>query len=191
MTRVLRSPGLAEPISVPGPGAWGPVAIAAHDQGYAQGLVDGRAAGRTDMAHLSDELAAALADCLAAVAAARRDLLGRVMDVAELLVETVLRHQPDTATAGLLVRVREALDGIDPGPLTLLVHPSLVASVESIVTGGAFNVPVDVGGDRSLQLGEFRLHAEWANADATWEHYLEAAREAVAMHVAALHQGDS
>lgn len=189
MTRVLRAPGLAEPISVPGPAAWGPVAIAARDQGYAQGLEDGRAQGRRDLAHLADGLDSALATCITEIAAARRSLLARTMDVAELLVTTVLRHQPDTLTEGLLLRVRETIDGIDPGALELRVHPELVAPVRALVADG-LPVPVTVAEDPSLALGEFRLHADWANADATWDHYLAAAHEAVAMHVAALHEDE-
>lgn len=188
MTRVLRAAGMAPPISVPGPTAWGPIANAAHDQGYAEGyargLADGRAQGRHDLSHLGDELRLAVTTCLTAIDDARRVLLTRVMDVAELLVTTVLRHQPDTATAGLLGRVRETLDGLDPGPTDLAVHPDLVASVTELV--GEHGVPVTVGPDPSLSLGEFRITAEWASADATWQHYLEAAREAVALHVAAL-----
>lgn len=184
MTRVLRAAGMAAPISVPGPGAWGPVAVAAHDQGYAQGLIDGRVQGRHDLAHLGDELRLAVTACLAAVDDARRVLLARVMDVAELMITTVLRHQPDTATLGLLVRVREALDGLDPGRIELTVHPDLVSSVEALLTADA--MAVDVGADASLALGEFRIATEWASADATWQHYLDAAHEALAMHVAAL-----
>lgn len=184
MTRVLRAAGLAAPISVPGPGAWGPVAVAAHDQGYAQGLIDGRAQGRHDMAHLGDELRLAVTTCLAAVEEARRALLTRVMDVAELMITTVLRHQPDTTTAGLVVRIREVLDGLDPGRVELTVHPALSSSVEDLLSGDA--LAVDVTSDAALALGEFRVATEWASADATWQHYLDAAREAVTMHVAAL-----
>jgi flagellar biosynthesis/type III secretory pathway protein FliH len=189
MTRVLRAPGMAAPISVPGPGAWGPVAVAAHDQGYARGLVEGRAHGRHDLAHLHDELRQAVTSCLAAVEDARLALLGRVMDVAELMVVTVLRHQPDTTTAGLLVRVREALDGLDPGQVELTVHPDLVASVRELLADQT--VALDVGADASLARGEFRIATEWASADATWQHYIDAAREAVAMHVAALGHAES
>ena len=184
MTRVLRAAGMAAPISVPGPGAWGPVAVAAHDQGYAQGLIDGRAQGRHDMAHLGDELRLAVTTCLATVDDARRMLLTRVMDIAELMITTVLRHQPDTTTAGLLVRVREALDGLDPGRVELTVHPDLAPAVERLLAAEA--IAVEVGTDPSLALGEFRIATEWASADATWQHYLHAAREAVAMHVAAI-----
>lgn len=191
MTRVLRAPGLAAPISVPGPLAWGPVAVAAHDQGYAQGVIDGRQQGRRDLSHLAGELRTALDACLADIHHAHLALLARVMDVAELLVTTVLRHQPDTTTSGLLVRVREALDGLDPGAIELVVHPALLASVTEVAHGGAFPVAVVITGDAALELGEFRLQAEWASADATWQHYLDAAREAVAMHVAALGIHDS
>ena len=184
MTRVLRAAGLAAPISVPGPGAWGPVAVAAHDQGYAQGLIDGRAKGRHDLDHLHDELRDAVRACLAAVDDARRALLGRVMDIAELMVVTVLRHQPDTTTAGLLGRVREALDGLDPGKATLIVHPDLAPSVRKLLSGDAD--ALEVAADAALERGEFRITTEWASADATWQHYVEAAREAIAMHVAAL-----
>jgi flagellar biosynthesis/type III secretory pathway protein FliH len=182
---------MAAPISVPGPLAWGPVAVAAHDQGYAQGLIEGRQQGRRDLAHLVGELREAVDTCAADIHRARLALLGRVMDVAELLVTTVLRHQPDTATAGLLVRVREALDSVDPGAVQLAVHPELVASVVEVVQTGALPVAVVVSGDMSLEHGEFRLRTEWASADATWEHYLDAAREAVAMHIAALGLHDS
>jgi flagellar biosynthesis/type III secretory pathway protein FliH len=188
MTRVLRAAGLAAPIAVPGPGAWGPVALAAHDQGYAQGLMDGRAQGRHDLAHLGGELHQAVSTCLAAVEDARRALLGRVMDIAELMVVTVLRHQPDTTTAGLLVRVREALDGLDPGRVALTVHPDLVTSVRELLAGES--LAVEVGSDQSLARGEFRIATEWAGADAPAPHNLDAAREAVAMHVAALSHSD-
>ena len=188
MTRVLRAAGLAAPIAVPGPGAWGPVALAAHDQGYAQGLIDGRVQGRHDLAHLGDEIRLAITTCLAAVEDARRTLLGRVMDIAELMVVTVLRHQPDTTTAGLLVLVREAMDGLDPGRVALTVHPDLVTSVRELLAGEP--LAVEVGADQSLARGEFRIATEWAAADATWQHYVDAAREAVAMHVAALSHSD-
>lgn len=188
MTRVLRAAGLAAPISVPGPAAWGPVAVAAHDQGYAQGLIDGRAQGRHDLAHLGDELRLAVTTCLATIDDARRVLLGRVMDVAELMITTVLRHQPDTATAGLVVRVREALDGLDPGPIEVTVHPDLESSVSELLARDP--LPVTITTDPGLALGEFRVATEWASADATWTHYLAAAREAVAMHVAALGHRD-
>jgi flagellar biosynthesis/type III secretory pathway protein FliH len=122
--------------------------------------------------------------CSAGVDDARRALLTRVMDVAELMVTTVLRHQPDTATAGLLVRVREALDGLDPGPVELAVHPDLEASVLELLHREP--LPATVTADAGLALGEFRIATEWASADATWQHYLDAAREAVTMHVAAL-----
>ena len=189
MTRVLRAAGMAPPISVPGPGAWGPVAIAAHDQGYAQGLIDGRAQGRHDMAHLGDELRLAVTSCLTAIDDARRALLPRVMDVAELMITTVLRHQPDTTTAGLVVRIREALDGLDPARIELSVHPALASSVGALLAADA--LAVDITPDAALDLGEFRIATEWASADATWKHYLDAAREAVAMHVAALAHTDA
>jgi flagellar biosynthesis/type III secretory pathway protein FliH len=141
------------------------------------------------MAHLGDELRLAVTTCLAAIDDARRALLTRVMDVAELMITTVLRHQPDTTTAGLLVRIREALDGLDPGRIELTVHPAVSSSVEGLLAADA--LAVDIATDAALELGEFRIATEWAAADATWQHYVEAAREAVAMHVAALGHTDS
>ncbi len=186
MTRVLRTPRVgAAPVSVPSPSAWGPVAHAAFDEGYAKGLADGRQDGRRDMSHVGDEIARALERCRAEIAAASAALSNRTVEIAELFVETVLRHRPDTATAGLLARVREALEAIDEGAIDLFVHPDLVTPVSDALAGhGVATGPVSVCPDESLALGEFRLRAGWASADATWDSYVRAARDALALFVA-------
>jgi hypothetical protein len=123
MTRLLQRPAIhAAPVEVPAPPAWDSVALAAYEQGHAEGSAAGREQGRRDHLIVGGEIDR----CIAAVQASLAATNERLAQIAELFVTTTLRHCPDIRTAGLLVRLREVLDALDPGVITIHVHPDAV-----------------------------------------------------------------
>jgi flagellar assembly protein FliH len=186
MTRILRRPSFDNvPIDVPAPPSWDAVAVAAYEQGFEEGGVNGREQGRRELRELDAQLLDAVDRCIASVDAATEAMAGRVLDVSELFVTTALRHTPEAGTYGLLVRLGEVLRTFEPGPVELSVANDLVDDLQQIIAARSGHVDrVTVVGDHSLAPGEFRLHSEWADADGTFDRYLEAARDALELNVA-------
>jgi flagellar biosynthesis/type III secretory pathway protein FliH len=182
MTRVLQRPAFGHaPIDVPAPPGWDSVALAAYEQGYELGDRTGREAGRRDLMVIDGHIDR----CLTAVAEASRAMTQRVIEVAELLITTTLRHIPEARTAGLLVRIGEVLATFDPGPICLSVHPNDFATASDAIANRPPNgQTLTLANDHTLAPGEFRLSSEWADAEGTFERYIEAAREALEMHLA-------
>jgi flagellar biosynthesis/type III secretory pathway protein FliH len=182
MTRVLRRPSFGEsPIDVPAPPGWDSVALAAYEQGYELGDRTGRHAGRRDLLVIDGHIDR----CLTAIAEASRAMTQRVIEVAELFITTTLRHHPDARTTGLMVRVGEVLATFDPGAICLFVHPDdLAAATDAVAERSPNGQTLTVSSDSTLHPGEFRLSSEWADAEGTFDRYMEAAREAIEMHLA-------
>lgn len=182
MTRVIRRPHLdPAPIDVPAPPAWDSVALAAYEHGYQRGAAD----GRLDVSALEAQLMHATERCLHAIDEATRQMAARVLEVAELFVTTTLRHLPEARTAGLMVRLGEALRQFESDPLEVAVSPGDVADVvDAVSSRGSFATRVNVVGDPGLQPGEFHIHSEWADAEGTFDRYVAAARDALERAVA-------
>jgi len=181
MTRILQRPDFGEsPVNVPAPPAWDAGALSAYEQGYAEGVQAGRDAGRLDLLIVGGQVDR----CVDVINASSRAMNARVIEVAELFVTTALRHIPEARTAGLLVRLGEVLATFDPGPMTLALHPDDVEqATDAVQTRSTYARFVTVVSDNSLQPGEFRLSSEWADAEATFDRYLSAAREALELHL--------
>ncbi|MCU1393262.1 MAG: hypothetical protein JWM34_1690 [Ilumatobacteraceae bacterium] len=183
MTRLLQRPSFEEsPVDVPAPPSWDSVALAAYELGFAKGESTGRDGGRLDQLFVDGRVD----QCLAAIDAAADEMTRRVLEVSELFVATVLRHLPEARTAGLLLRLGEVLTAFDPGSLVLSVNPDdLDAASESMARRPPNGHTVSIVGDRHLATGEFRLTSDWASADGTFDRYLDAAREALELHLSA------
>lgn len=193
MTRVLRSIALAEdPVALPGPGSWDTSTQAIHDQGreegYAEGYAAGRAAGftagRDELTAIAASLREATATCIGEVRAAHRELVERIVELAELYAVTVARRLPDPSARGLLDRVAEALGVVEPAALELAVPPTDVDEVSRLLATGEDGPAIRVVGGHHLRPGEYRLRGEYAEVDGTWERYLDAAQEAISSYLA-------
>jgi len=111
MAEVLRSPSFGQAaVRLPGPSevdrTTSDVIAAAYEQGRADGWRDGHRDGRaaaTDFAGAVDQALAGYAEMCAAT---RVELADHLVELAEALVEGVLGHRPDTATQGMLDRLR-------------------------------------------------------------------------------------
>jgi flagellar biosynthesis/type III secretory pathway protein FliH len=182
MTRVIRGPELHHaPVDVPAPPAWDAVALAAYEYGYRQGNVD----GRVDVRGMEQQLGDATARCLIAIEQSTQQMTSRLLEIAELFVTTTLRHVPEARTAGLLVRLGEALRAFDADPLELSVSPTDVADVVDAIALRANDATrVTVMGDPTLAPGEFHIHSSWADAAGTFDRYFAAARDAMERSVA-------
>jgi flagellar biosynthesis/type III secretory pathway protein FliH len=182
MTRVIRGPELHHsPVDVPAPPAWDATALAAYEFGYRQGNIE----GRLDVTGLEAQLGEATDRCLAAIDAASEKMTVRVLEVAELFVTTALRHLPEARTAGLLVRLGEALRAFDADPLEVSVAPSDVADVVDAISARSSDASrISVIGEPSLRPGEFLIHSAWADAVGTFDRYFAAARDAMERAVA-------
>ncbi|MBI4885057.1 MAG: hypothetical protein HY826_13485 [Actinobacteria bacterium] len=180
MTRILHRPSFGQrAVDVPTPPSWEPAALAAYEQGYHEGTHSRLENSRRELGNMETKLIDAVDRCLAAVNAATETMCGRLLDVAELFVTTALRHAPEAGTAGMLVRVGEVLRAFEPGAMELSVAFDLVDDVAAIMASrGDCGGRVVVSGASDLVPGEFRLHSEWADADGTFDRYLEAARTA-------------
>lgn len=149
---------------------------AAHDAGYAAGYSDGdhdgytRGRGELDAAVDSTITGVqAAADTYLAAARQTRQRLGdRTMVLAVDLFRTILGHDPDLATVGLIGRLRAALELVDDGDLVVDVHPDDVATVVAAAERDRTWAAFTVYGDPGLGRGEARIHGRWADADLTW-----------------------
>jgi flagellar biosynthesis/type III secretory pathway protein FliH len=169
---------------VPAPAAWDSAALAAYEQSFQEASGSSVDRGRRDLRQMEAELADATARCLAAVEAARKLMVRRSLEIAQLFVTTTLRHLPEAGVTGMLVRLGEVLRTFEPGPLELAVSPALVGDVEAIIAArNEYGEHTVVVGDESLAPGEFRLRSEWADAEGTFERYMQAARNALEMTV--------
>jgi flagellar biosynthesis/type III secretory pathway protein FliH len=158
--------------------------MAAYEQGYAEGGHQGRELGRRDLREMEAQLLAAVDRCLAGMDAASSAMAARVLDVSELYVTTALRHIPDARTAGMLVRLGEVLQSFEPGALEVSAAPELVNELsEMLAPRNKHGMRVRVVADPDLLPGEFRLHSDWADADGTFQRYLDVARQALELHL--------
>ena len=197
MARLLRDTVLqSAPIAVPVPGSWDPIAQAAYEQGRADGLLAGHAAGyesgyetgyttaRVELETLRDELVSAAAVCHGEIVRAHRDLVTRVIELAELYVQTVVRHVPDASAQSLLARIDEALAALEPGQLEVSVPAAVLDEVRAIFAAREQMTYVTVIAGTGLAAGEYRIRGDWADADGAWHHYVAAATEAISAYLA-------
>lgn len=192
MARVLRDAQIETlPIAVPVPGSWDPVAQAAYEQGRADGYDhgvsvgdrEGFTRGRSELDAVADRVVHAAARCHDEVRRLHTHLVERVIDLSDLYVRTVVRERPDASARGMLARIEEALGQLEPGQLELAVEPGVVDELSELFAKADHQMAVAVVPDEALAPGEYRLRTEWAEADGTWERYVEAAREAMTMYL--------
>lgn len=185
MAEVLRAPLFdIAPVRLRGPTEMGVDAAAALDSswqdGHLAGWHEGRAAGRAEVAEFAAQMAAAVDRAVIGYAATcaqtRAELGTSLVDLAQALVEGVLGHLPDTATKGVLERLQAALELIEDGPLTVLVHPSTMELLEPVLEMRAGGHPVQPRADARLAPGELVIEGPWVFAELTWPRLLDAAR---------------
>jgi flagellar biosynthesis/type III secretory pathway protein FliH len=185
MSRLISLPSVgAAPVAVPVPGTWDAVATAAYEQGRREGFDEGRALGRQELALLAEPLSTAIDLCCERIVAAHRDLARRTAELADLYATTVLRHATGEFVRGHLLRLEETLAALDEGSVEVRVPPALVDQTEQAMAHRSSKMAVLVVGDPALGDGEFRVRAEWADAEGTFERFVEAAREALALYMA-------
>jgi flagellar biosynthesis/type III secretory pathway protein FliH len=192
MGRVLRDTRLdSAPIAVPAPGSWDPVAQAAYEQGrvdgYSHGLAlgdrEGYERGRRDLDAVADRTVQAAHRCFDEVRRLHTQLVARTIELADLYVRTVIRTAPDASAHGMLARIEEALTQLEPGELELAVEPSVLEELTALFAAADHAMPIRVTAGDGLTAGEYRIRTDWAEADGTWDRYIEAAREAMTMYV--------
>lgn len=188
MAEILRAPTLdRSPVRLPGPDDIAPETVAvmneAWQQGYDAGWQQGRLAGRAELGDFVVDLNAAVDRAIAGYAATctatRNELSTHLLDLAQALVEGVLGHLPDTATQGVLGRLEAALELIEDGPLTVLVHPSTMDMLDPVLELRAGGQPLQRRADDRLAPGELVIEGPWAFAELTWPRLLDAARTAL------------
>lgn len=188
MAEILRAPTLdRSPVRLPGPDDIAPETVAvmneAWQQGYDAGWQQGRLAGRAELGDFVVDLNAAvdraIAGYAATCAATRKELSTHLLDLAQALVEGVLGHLPDTATQNVLGRLEAALELIEDGPLTVLVHPSTLDLLDPVLELRAGGQPLQRRADDRLAPGELVIEGPWAFAELTWPRLLDAARTAL------------
>ena len=184
MAEILRSPSFGQAaVRLPGPSevdrTTSDVIAAAYEQGRADGWRDGERAGRAAATDFAGAVEHALAGYAQACAATRAELSDHLVELAEALVEGVLGHRPDTATLGMLDRLRGALEMIEDGPLTVVVHPSTLEMMQPALAMRAGGHPLECRDDARLAPGEVVVEGPWAFAELTWPRLLDAARLAL------------
>lgn len=184
--RILQRPSFGPvAVEVPAPPAWDRAALAAYEQSFRDDGGSKLDRGRRDLHHIEGQLVAATGSCLAAIDAARTSMVRRSLEIAEEFVTTTLRHKPEVGVAGMLVRLGEVLNALEPDPLELAVTPGLVDDVEGIIATRSDHAGrITVIGDPSMAPGEFRLRSEWADAEGTFQKYMSCARAALETMVA-------
>jgi flagellar biosynthesis/type III secretory pathway protein FliH len=184
MARLLRDVVVhAAPVTVPLPGSWDAAAEQAFETGRLagreEGFAEGHATGRQELAAIADRVVEAVARCGEQVARAHADLVERVVEVAQLYVQAVVRHVPDASALGMLARIEEALVHLEPAPFELLVPADVVDDLSALFAARDDRAAVTVVAGTALAPGEFTVRSAWSQADGTWENYLEAARNAI------------
>ena len=79
----------------------------------------------------------------------------------------------------MLDRLRGALEMIEDGPLTVVVHPSTLEMMQPALAMRAGGHPLECRGDARLAPGEVVVEGPWAFAELTWPRLLDAARLAL------------
>jgi flagellar biosynthesis/type III secretory pathway protein FliH len=144
----------------------------------------GRDEGRKDLGLLAAPLSQAIDAACEQINMCHAHLSKRVAELAELFTETVLRHRPSEFTRGYLARLEETLSRIDAGSVVVYVAPSLLAQASDALTARSSTMVVQVEADDRLSEGEFRVQADWADAEGTFVRFFDAARDALALYMA-------
>jgi hypothetical protein len=185
VAEVLRASSIdIAPVRLPGPTeldrSTAELLALSYEEGRASGWREGHRAGRDEAADFAAQVGGALERALdrygSVCADTRHQLADHLVELAEALVEGVLGHLPDTATAGMLDRLRAALTVIDDGPLTVHVHPSTLELMQPALTMRAGGHPLTCRPDGALAPGEMVVEGPWAFAELTWPRLLDAAR---------------
>lgn len=187
MAEILRAPRFGQAVRLPGPTDLDPgtadVIAAAWQEGHTAGWREGHRDGRGEAADFAAGVLAAVdhgvAGYAAACAEARTQLADHLVELAEALVEGVLGHLPDTATQGMLGRLHHALELIEDGPLTAVVHPSTLELMQPALDLKPGGHPMQLRPDPRLAPGELVIEGPWAFAELTWPRLVEAARTAL------------
>jgi hypothetical protein len=188
VAEILRaaSIGLA-PVRLPGPTdidhSTAELAAQSYQEGHAAGWREGHRDGRAEAADFAADINGALDRAVAryreVCADTRSQLADHLVELAEALVEGVLGHLPDTATQGMLDRLRATLGVIEDGPLTVTVHPSALELMQPALALRAGGHPIECQADARLAPGEMVVEGPWAFAELTWPRLLDAARTAL------------
>lgn len=188
MAEILRAPlfGLS-PVRLPGPteldADTAEVAANAWEEGHTAGWREGHRDGRAEAADFAAQISSAVDRAIVGYAATcvevRQQLADHLVELAEALVEGVLGHLPDTATQGVLGRLHHALEIIEDGPLTVLVHPSSMELMQPALDLRPGGQALTLRADDRLAPGELVIEGPWAYADLTWPRLVEAARTAL------------
>ena len=188
VAEVLRAPLFDRaPVRLPGPGEMdqgtADVIAAAFAEGHAAGWREGHRDGRAEAADFAGGMLGAVERSLVGYAQAcadtRAQLADHLVELAQALVEGVLGHLPDTATHGMLGRLHRALELLDDGPLTAVVHPSTLELMEPALALRPGGEPLQCRADPRLSPGEIVIEGTWAFAELTWPRLVEAARTAL------------
>jgi hypothetical protein len=187
VAEILRAPRFGQAVRLPGPTDVDPgtadVIAAAWQEGHTAGWREGHRDGRGEAADFAAGVRAAVdqgvAGYAAACAEARTQLADHLVELAEALVEGVLGHLPDTATQGMLGRLHHALELIEDGPLTAVVHPSTLELMQPALDLKPGGQPMQLRPDPRLAPGELVIEGPWAFAELTWPRLVEAARTAL------------
>ncbi len=187
MAEVLRAPLFGPSVRLPGPTDLDPgtadVVATAWHEGHTAGWREGHRDGRAEAADFANQVGGAVERALAGYAdtcaQARMQLADHLVELAEALVEGVLGHLPDTATQGILGRLHHALELIEDGPLTVLVHPSSLELMQPALALRPGGHTLTLRADERLAPGELVIEGPWAYAEMTWPRLVEAARTAL------------
>ncbi len=141
---------------------------------YAQGHLDGVAAGRAQMTEMAQRIEAALRMAAADAEQMRAAMVTEVLQAALTVAEYATGVQPVSDAAVLTERISQALESLDDEKVTISVNPADWDAVASNL-----QVPPDatINRDPTLQTGEARLRGTWSSVDLTRDAALSVARE--------------
>jgi flagellar biosynthesis/type III secretory pathway protein FliH len=138
----------------------------AREQGYAEGLREGRTETDGHVERLAAAVALAASETTAKIDEARRATIGGVVALAEAIAEAVIGRTPHDDGQTVLSRTEEALELLEDRPLTIYVCPTEESFVARATAGRDGLV---VRADAGLQRGEARIDGTWSHADLTRE----------------------
>lgn len=183
----VEQPGSASPRPGAGPGPMTAAQLealqqAAYEEGFAQGLRDGRAAGEQEVRAEAQRLAAALDRLAQPLERVDEQVEQELVALAIAIARQLIRRELSTSPGEIVPVVREALAALPAASREVRVHlhPDDVALIhEALPAGDGGERPWRVVEDGLISRGGCRVEAEHSRIDATLEKRLTSVVTAV------------
>ncbi len=185
MPEVMRSAVVGGSTLVAPAPVWDPITAAAmaserdaaHAEGFASGLAQGRAEAAAAIDRVSAALSAALDGLHAEVAAQRELATVTDLTLVRAVVDAVLGDAPPASALAVLDHVREAAAMLDDAALEVRLSPA----DHDVVAGAELDPRLTLVADPTVAAGEATVAGTWGRADLR----RDALREAAIAHLTA------